>query len=119
MSDWMTDAACKDTDADIWFGADTSDRTVRHHQTEAKRICFTCPSLDPCLDYALDNNIKEGVWGGLNEDERRRMARGRRKEPPTAKCGTRSGYGKHLRAGEAACDDCRAANADYSRRRSA
>lgn len=41
----------------------------------AKAVCGRCPVRDECLQYALDLNIKEGIWGGLNERERRKLRR--------------------------------------------
>ncbi|MFG3153957.1 WhiB family transcriptional regulator [Streptomyces sp. NPDC048219] len=38
---------------------------------EAKAICGRCPVKKACFDYALDNEIRQGVWGGLTEAERR------------------------------------------------
>ncbi|MFF3460360.1 WhiB family transcriptional regulator [Streptomyces sp. NPDC002730] len=38
---------------------------------EAKSICGSCPVKKACFDYALDNEIRHGMWGGLTEDERR------------------------------------------------
>ena len=46
---------------------------------EAKAICNICPVCETCLEYALANREREGVWGGLNERERRRVSRQRRK----------------------------------------
>ncbi|WP_406439002.1 WhiB family transcriptional regulator [Streptomyces sp. NBC_01613] len=37
----------------------------------AKAICGSCPVKKACFDYALDNEIRQGMWGGLTEDERR------------------------------------------------
>ena len=41
---------------------------------EAKAVCLRCPRLDPCLAYALRNNV-EGVWGATSYKERQRMRR--------------------------------------------
>ncbi|MEU8482335.1 WhiB family transcriptional regulator [Streptomyces sp. NPDC048641] len=38
---------------------------------EAKSICGRCPVKKACFDYALDNEIRQGMWGGLTEAERR------------------------------------------------
>ncbi|MFI8308832.1 WhiB family transcriptional regulator [Streptomyces sp. NPDC085927] len=38
---------------------------------EAKELCGLCPVRRDCLNYALENVLKEGVWGGLTEAERR------------------------------------------------
>lgn len=45
----------------------------------AKRICSTCPVTYDCLTYAVDNDIMEGVWGGMNWKERESWARRRRR----------------------------------------
>jgi WhiB family redox-sensing transcriptional regulator len=44
----------------------------------AQRICSECPVKGPCLEYALDNRVDHGVWGGTSERERRRILRRRR-----------------------------------------
>ncbi|PJN32203.1 WhiB family transcriptional regulator [Streptomyces sp. CB02959] len=38
---------------------------------EAKTICGRCPVKKACFDYALDNELRHGIWGGLTETERR------------------------------------------------
>ncbi len=43
---------------------------------EAKRICLGCEVRDECLEYALANDERFGIWGGLSERERRRLKRG-------------------------------------------
>ncbi len=39
----------------------------------AKAVCESCPSLTPCLEFALMTNQDTGVWGGTSEDERRKL----------------------------------------------
>ena len=42
----------------------------------AKAVCAACPVWEDCLDWALENpRIAKGVYGGLLERERRRLAR--------------------------------------------
>ena len=41
----------------------------------AKRICAVCQVRQACLDYALETREGHGVWGGLNETERRAVLR--------------------------------------------
>ncbi|WP_327372176.1 WhiB family transcriptional regulator [Streptomyces sp. NBC_01217] len=45
----------------------------RDHEAiaEAKELCGWCPVRRACLDFALENVLKEGIWGGLTEAERR------------------------------------------------
>ncbi|MEY3019155.1 MAG: putative transcriptional regulator, WhiB family [Actinomycetota bacterium] len=66
---WMIDARCLDADPEAFFpekGGSTR---------EAKRICSACPVRDECLEYALANDERFGIWGGLSERERRRVKR--------------------------------------------
>jgi hypothetical protein len=76
---WAQGAPCSQTDAELWYPA------PGHMGLEAKRICWaSCESRQECLDYALDNEIEEGVWGGATSRERWKMQRGRpvSLEPP-------------------------------------
>lgn len=68
---WMDDALCRQVDCgDIWF-VDKGESTK-----PAKRVCALCPVAAECLQYALDNDERFGVFGGLSERERRRLKRG-------------------------------------------
>ena len=42
---------------------------------QAKEICAECPVQEACLQYALATNQSAGVWGGLDEGDRRRLRR--------------------------------------------
>ena len=67
---WQTDALCAQTDPEAFFpekGGSTRD---------AKKICTTCEVRAQCLEYALLNDERFGIWGGLSERERRRLKRG-------------------------------------------
>jgi len=68
---WQVDALCAQTDPEAFFpekGGSTRD---------AKRICTGCEVKAQCLDYALQNDERFGIWGGLSERERRRLRRTR------------------------------------------
>lgn len=39
----------------------------------AKEICATCSVRRPCLDYAVKIREPHGIWGGLNELERKHL----------------------------------------------
>lgn len=71
---WQTAASCRGTDAALFFSPGTNepkeDKYVREKQ--AKEICRACPVRDQCLDFAIDMREPYGIWGGLNEAERRR-----------------------------------------------
>ena len=66
---WMEQALCAQTDPEAFFpekGGSTR---------EAKKICAQCPVRAQCLEYALANDERFGIWGGLSERERRRLRR--------------------------------------------
>ncbi|MFE9173282.1 WhiB family transcriptional regulator [Streptomyces kebangsaanensis] len=66
---WRDRALCAQTGADFFFPEPGS--SVR----EAKRICGMCEMRSACLEYALENDERFGVWGGLSEQERRTLRR--------------------------------------------
>jgi WhiB family redox-sensing transcriptional regulator len=70
---WRQSAACRGVDPEIFYAATDEDADV------AKSICAQCMVREPCLEYALANREREGVWGGATERERRRIVRQRRK----------------------------------------
>jgi WhiB family redox-sensing transcriptional regulator len=75
----LADAACKGADTDLFFGPDAEFVTARQQrEATAKAICARCPVRDSCLAYALDTRQEFGIWGGLNEDERRAILRRQR-----------------------------------------
>lgn len=42
-------------------------------EERAKRICESCSVRDECLDHALTVGERYGIWGGLNELERKHL----------------------------------------------
>ena len=68
---WQDHANCLGVDPDLFFperGASTR---------EAKEVCRGCVVREECLEFALQNGEKFGIWGGLSERERRRIRRQR------------------------------------------
>jgi WhiB family redox-sensing transcriptional regulator len=66
---WQDKALCAQTDPEAFFpekGGSTR---------EAKRICVSCEVKQECLEYALMQDERFGIWGGLSERERRRLKR--------------------------------------------
>jgi WhiB family redox-sensing transcriptional regulator len=64
---WQSDSLCAQTDPEAFFpekGGSTRD---------AKRICTSCEVRTQCLEYALENDERFGIWGGLSERERRKL----------------------------------------------
>lgn len=74
-------------DYDPWYGDTEDEEDPLDEMEEAKAICngtfdgIECPLREACLEFALDNNERYGVWGGLTPGERlavRKAARRRK-----------------------------------------
>lgn len=72
---WVKRAECRTLDVEIFFPMDSD----LAGQVDAKRICLRCPVQRECLDDAMRDNLKFGIWGGLTPKERRslRLRQGR------------------------------------------
>jgi WhiB family transcriptional regulator, redox-sensing transcriptional regulator len=67
---WRDKAACHDADPELFFPIGTTGPGLVQIG-EAKRICRACPAQAPCLAWALENGVADGIWGGTTHDERR------------------------------------------------
>ena len=68
---WQRRANCMGVDPELFFperGASTR---------EAKEVCRGCVVREDCLEFAIANSEKFGIWGGMSERERRRLRRAR------------------------------------------
>ncbi len=76
---WQWRAACRGEDTSLFFPASELEtrREKEDREAKAKRICSGCPVRIECLEYAVRIREPHGVWGGLNELERRALIRGR------------------------------------------
>ncbi len=72
---WQLRAACRGPQAAVFFPPATFERKDQKAERErrAKDICRTCPVRQPCLDYAVKIKEPHGIWGGLNESERKQL----------------------------------------------
>lgn len=64
---WQERALCAQTDPEAFFpekGGSTR---------EAKKVCLGCDVRSECLDFAVANEERFGIWGGLSERERRKL----------------------------------------------
>jgi len=71
---WRKDAACRDTDPDLFFPVGTTGPAIEQIES-AKAVCRTCDAQVACLEFALSTNQDSGVWGGTSEEERRKLRR--------------------------------------------
>src|SRR3954467_10234896 len=70
--EWSSRAACLAAEPELFFpvgatGAALDDISM------AKSVCGRCAVLDGCRPYALATRQPFGVWGGLDEQERRQL----------------------------------------------
>lgn len=98
---WRKAALCLDADTDLFFTDDPARKAA------AKLVCRHCPSLAPCLAFALSTN-QEGVWGATDDKDRGRLRKDRSmgyRAKTCTDCGVefRAQGGKYMR-----CEVCSA-----------
>ena len=77
--DWIRRALCRDVDPDIFFPVGTTGPALVQAE-RAKAICARCSVRAECLEWSLATGQDSGVWGGMDEEERRDIRRARRRE---------------------------------------
>lgn len=65
-TDWRDQGACRGDSTDRWFPQPGNQNGVQN----AKTVCFACPAMFTCAQYALRTRQDDGVWGGLSEGQR-------------------------------------------------
>lgn len=77
---WIEDGVCRTVDPGVFHSKSEVARRA------AKQYCAECPVCEQCLRYSIENREPFGVWGGLDERERKALLRGvpvpRRGRPP-------------------------------------
>ena len=66
---WQERGLCSQTDPEAFFPE------LGRSAQEAQRICGRCEVKAECLEYALSHDERFGVWGGLSEEQRRKLKR--------------------------------------------
>ncbi|MNR09018.1 Transcriptional regulator WhiB [compost metagenome] len=65
--EWQDGASCNQADPEAFF----PEKGVSSEY--AKKVCGRCDVRSRCLEYALANDERHGIWGGLSESERRKL----------------------------------------------
>lgn len=74
---WVQRGICRyEDDPDLWFPIGESGPSLLQIE-EAKAVCRRCPAMRECGEWAVDNAVPHGVWGGLSETDRK-LVRARR-----------------------------------------
>ena len=73
--EWQLRAACRGPQSAIFFPPAHFERKDEKSEREmrAEDICTTCSVRRDCLQYAIDIREPHGIWGGLNEAERKQV----------------------------------------------
>ncbi len=74
---WVERARCVNEDPDLFFPVG-SRRPALEQTRRAIAVCRGCPVRAECLEWSLETCQDAGVWGGLDEQERRQLRRERR-----------------------------------------
>lgn len=83
---WVELARCVGEDPELFFPMGAP-RLVSAQTERAKAVCHGCPVRSDCLEWSLVTAQDAGVWGGLDEDERRQIRRRRRRAAALATAG--------------------------------
>ena len=71
---WSDNALCRGQNTEDYFPRGTTGVFLLHAE-EAKKTCRSCPVVMACAQHAVTDRIEYGVWGGLDEVQRRRILR--------------------------------------------
>lgn len=66
----MDEAGCTTVPVEVFYGTDEMPLNQEEKQ-QAKSICNKCPVKLDCLNHSLKTKEYWGIWGGLDERERR------------------------------------------------
>lgn len=72
MTGWVDKAACRQFDPELFFPLGSGPAAARQ-AARAKAVCACCQVSAQCLTWALQNGEVDGIWGGLDADERRAL----------------------------------------------
>jgi len=88
---WKEEARCKGEPLSTFFIVGPLDNVAQAHANwpRINELCGKCPVQQNCLDYALDNHIRQGIWGGKTYQQRRKYRKERDKQQAIDKLSTR------------------------------
>jgi WhiB family redox-sensing transcriptional regulator len=68
-------AKCRAHDPELWFHDAETNRDAKKWTAKAIGICEGCPLIKQCRDFALEQRIPFGVYGGMSAKEREKRRR--------------------------------------------
>lgn len=77
---WAGAAACRGEDVNLFFGPEGERQPDRDERERVARdVCSQCPVRVACAEHALTKPERDGLWGGMTPEERRRERRNRQR----------------------------------------
>lgn len=70
--DWLQHAACAGIDSRAFFAIGNH---ARAQVNAARRVCAACPVRQQCADWAIETGERNGVWGGMSQQQLRQKRR--------------------------------------------
>jgi WhiB family transcriptional regulator, redox-sensing transcriptional regulator len=86
---WRQEAACRNVDTALFFPEEPAEdgeavlldpidlARAKANTAKALLVCASCPVREQCLEFAIATRQMDGIWGGLNADQRRSVRRRR------------------------------------------
>ena len=71
IANWRNEANCLGSDPDTFFPESKDKRYAK----DALAVCRKCEVKDDCLDHAIENDEKYGIWGGMTPEARKKLSR--------------------------------------------
>jgi WhiB family redox-sensing transcriptional regulator len=74
-ADWPQHAACAGQQGSLFYPPVRGERKAARiaRERQAKAVCASCTVRSDCLNTAIANGERYGIWGGLTDVERRRL----------------------------------------------
>lgn len=72
---FVEEAACRGAGPELFFLVEEEKAINIIKLAEARTVCFACKVQKECLDFAVQNNIKSGIWAGTTPLQRKALRR--------------------------------------------
>jgi WhiB family redox-sensing transcriptional regulator len=67
---WRDNAACKGVDVEVFFLSRDEPSKAAERMKAARAYCDVCVVQQRCLNYAINNSIRDGIYGGMTPKQR-------------------------------------------------
>lgn len=77
MARWMSspDRKCHKEPLETFFTQGDDHDEPHYPSPRARELCNRCPFRPDCLQFALNNDVDYGVWGGMSAFQREQISR--------------------------------------------